>query len=70
MSDFREIATTLREARLMAGARQWKFAREIGTQQPYFSGWERGVRAPSFERIQRWAAALGYELRLVKKETR
>lgn len=49
----------VRELRLAAGLSQRALARRAGTSQPAVARYERGVATPSWETLQRLAAACG-----------
>jgi len=52
----------VREMRLAAGFSQRELARRASTSQPAIARYERGVSAPSWETLQRLAAACGRRL--------
>lgn len=54
----------VRELRLTAGLSQRALAGRAGTSQPAIARYERGIAAPSWETLQRLAAACGHRLRL------
>jgi transcriptional regulator with XRE-family HTH domain len=54
----------LREMRRAAGLSQRDLARRAGTSQPAIARYERGVATPSWETLQRLAAACGRWLRM------
>jgi len=54
----------LRELRLAAGLSQRALAHRAGTSQPAIARYERGAATPSWETLQRLAAACGRRLRL------
>jgi transcriptional regulator with XRE-family HTH domain len=54
----------VREMRLAAGLSQRALARRAGTSQPAIVRYERGAATPSWETLQRLAAACGRRLRL------
>jgi transcriptional regulator with XRE-family HTH domain len=68
-TNFQELAATLREARIEQGLR----LKDVADAIPGYprvqdvSKWESGVEAPSFMRLERWAHALGYSVRVVKQ---
>jgi transcriptional regulator with XRE-family HTH domain len=52
----------VREARLAAGLSQRDLARRAGTSQPAIARYERGLATPSWETLERLAAACGRRL--------
>jgi transcriptional regulator with XRE-family HTH domain len=54
----------VRELRLAAGLSQRKLARRAGTSQPAIARYERGAATPSWETLQRLAAACGRRLKI------
>lgn len=58
------VSTWIRDLRLGAGLSQRAFARRAGTSQPAIARYERGAATPSWETLQRLAAAGGRRLRL------
>jgi len=54
----------LRHLRLAAGLSQRALARRAGTSQPAIARYEGGVATPSWETLQRLAAACGRQVRL------
>jgi len=56
--------TLVRELRLAAGLSQRALARRAGTSQPAVARYERGGATPSWETLQRLAAACGQRVRL------
>lgn len=54
----------MRELRLAAGFSQRALARRAGTSQPAIARYEGGAAAPSWETLQRLAAACGHWVRL------
>lgn len=56
--------TLVRELRLAAGLSQRALARRAGTSQPAVARYERGAATPSWETLQRLAAACGRRVRL------
>ena len=54
----------IREARRRAGFTQAELARRVGTSQPAIARYERGVATPSWETLQRLAAACGQRVRV------
>lgn len=57
-----DLGTLVRELRRGAGLSQRALARRAGTSQPAVARYERGAAAPSWETIQRIAAACGRRL--------
>lgn len=57
-------AKTLQEMRLGAALSQRALAARAGTSQPAIARYERGVSTPSWETLERLAAACGRRLRL------
>jgi transcriptional regulator with XRE-family HTH domain len=58
------IDTLVRNMRLAAGLSQRVLAQQARTSQPAVARYERGVATPSWETLQRLAAACGQRLRL------
>jgi transcriptional regulator with XRE-family HTH domain len=58
------LDTLVRDLRLAAGLSQRALARRAGTSQPAIARYESGVATPSWETLQRLAAACGRRLRL------
>ena len=56
--------TLVRKLRLGAGLSQRALARRAGTSQPAVARYERGAATPSWETLQRLAAACGQRLRI------
>lgn len=54
----------IRELRLAAGLSQRALARRAGTSQPAIARYERGITTPSWETLQRLAAACGRWVRM------
>lgn len=54
----------VRKLRLAAGLSQRALARRAGTSQPAIARYERGAATPSWETLQRLAAACGRRLRI------
>lgn len=54
--------TLVRELRLAAGLSQRALAQRAGTSQPAVARYERGVATPSWETLQRLAAACGRQV--------
>jgi uncharacterized protein len=63
-SEIGSPATLVRELRLAAGFSQRALARRAGTSQPAIARYEGGAATPSWETIQRLAAACGRWVRL------
>lgn len=61
--------TLVREMRLAAGLSQRALARRAGTSQPAVVRYERGAATPSWETLQRLAAACGRTLRIRAEAT-
>lgn len=59
-----ELGALVRELRLEAGLSQRALARRAGTSQPAIARYEGGLAAPSWETLQRLAAACGRRLRV------
>jgi transcriptional regulator with XRE-family HTH domain len=57
-------STLIRELRLAAGLSQRALARRAGTSQPAIARYERGITTPSWETLQRLAAACGRWVRM------
>ena len=57
-------STLVREVRLAAGLSQRALARRAGTSQPAIARYERGAATPSWETLQRLAAACGRWVRI------
>jgi transcriptional regulator with XRE-family HTH domain len=57
-------STLVRELRLAAGLSQRALARRAGTSQPAIARYERGAATPSWETLQRLAAACGRWVRI------
>jgi transcriptional regulator with XRE-family HTH domain len=57
-------ATLVREMRLAVGLSQRAMARRAATSQPAIARYERGAATPSWETLERLAAAAGQRLRL------
>jgi uncharacterized protein len=57
-------STLVHEVRLAAGLSQRALARRAGTSQPAIARYERGVATPSWETLQRLAAACGRWVRI------
>jgi uncharacterized protein len=60
----KSLPMLVRELRLAAGLSQRALAQRAGTSQPAVARYERGVASPSWETLQRLAAACGQRLRL------
>ncbi|HEX2392249.1 MAG TPA: helix-turn-helix transcriptional regulator [Solirubrobacterales bacterium] len=58
------VDTLVREMRRAAGLSQRDLARRAGTSQPAIARYERGVAIPSWETLQRVAAACGQRLKV------
>lgn len=56
------FATIVRELRLRAGISQRALAQRAGTSQPAIARYERGVATPSWETLERLAAACGRQV--------
>jgi transcriptional regulator with XRE-family HTH domain len=56
--------TLVRQMRLAAGLSQRALARRAGTSQPAVARYERAAATPSWETLQRLAAACGQRLRI------
>ena len=56
--------TLVRELRLAAGLSQRALARRAGTSQPAVARYERGAATPSWETLQRLAAACGRRMKI------
>ena len=59
-----QMALELRARRMKAGLTQAAMARAMGTSQPAVARAEAGLRMPSTNLINRWAAATGYPITL------
>lgn len=62
------LVKALRAARLRLGLTQKEVATDVGITHGALSGCEVGQRGVSLDVLTRWAAALGYEVRLVASE--
>jgi ribosome-binding protein aMBF1 (putative translation factor) len=60
----------LREERVRRGLPQKVMAHELGVCENYLGKLELGINNPSFERVEKWVKALGYELVLRRLEGR
>jgi transcriptional regulator with XRE-family HTH domain len=63
-SDVESVDKMVRELRIGAGLSQRALAHRASTSQPAIARYERGGATPSFETLQRLAAACGRRLRL------
>ena len=61
------FAETLREARQAKRFTQREVATRIGVSVQTLSNWETGSSSPKFENALKWAAVLGYEVRLTSR---
>jgi transcriptional regulator with XRE-family HTH domain len=61
------IIEDLRRERVAGGLSQDGLASSFGTAQNLLSRYEMGKTSPTLESLSRWAQALNYEIRLVKK---
>lgn len=59
-------AETLRDHRLRSGLTQAEVAALTGIQRPRISEWERGVKKPSYETVERILRALGYTVATIE----
>ena len=58
------LHTVLRNARIAVGRPQAEVAADLGLTQTALSYWENGRRSPSLTDAERWAAAVGYRIRV------
>lgn len=68
MSTYHEIVVTLAAARRSQKLSLDDVGQAAGTGSTCINGWERGERMLGLARAIDWAEALGYELRLVRRE--
>jgi uncharacterized protein len=64
MTKMDSLATAVRALRLKAGLSQRALARRAGTSQPAIARYERGIATPSWETLERLAAACGRRVRV------
>lgn len=64
ISAVESLHTLVRELRLTAGLSQRALARRAETSQPAIARYERGAATPSWETLQRLAAACGHRVRI------
>ena len=61
-----DLADTLRKARERRGMSQREVARLCDVTMQSVSSWEIGQVVPHFRVVERWARAVGYEIKLTK----
>lgn len=59
------IVTLLREIRIEKKITLVELARDLGTSYGNIADWERGIHEPKISSLEKWAAALGYEIDLM-----
>jgi transcriptional regulator with XRE-family HTH domain len=65
----RSLGSLVHEMRLAAGLSQRALAQIVGTSQPAVVRYERGTMTPSWDTLQRFAAACGWQVRLQAEVT-
>lgn len=68
MSTYAEIVTELTIAREVAGLSMRGLSEQAHMSVSEISIWERGIASPRAANLVRWAAALGFDIELVKRE--
>ncbi len=59
---------TLRDARIAAGLSQRDMAAKLGGSPSQFNSWDAGGHMPTLPNLERWAAVLGYVVKLERRD--